>query len=124
VDCSVDWIDGACLMLRRAALPEDGPFDERFFMYSEDEDLCWRLRKRGWLVCFCGTGTAFHKGAASSRLYRNEMLHHFYRSQLLFLTKHYGRHSTFFYTVLMKTILVLRIGSFATSVDAKRRASI
>lgn len=108
VDCSVDWIDGACLMLRRAALAEAGLFDERFFMYSEDEDLCFRLRKRGWLVCFCGAGTAVHRGAASSQLHKIEMLRHFYLSQMLFLTKHRTLRSTFLYRVLMKTVLVLK----------------
>ena len=108
VDCSVDWIDGACLMLRRAALTEAGLFDERFFMYSEDEDLCFRLRKRGWLVCFCGAGTAVHRGAASSRLHKIEMLRHFYLSQMLFLTKHRSRRSTVLYAVLMKTVLTLK----------------
>jgi len=108
VDCSVDWIDGACLMLRRAALNETGFFDERFFMYSEDEDLCFRLRKRDWLVCFCGAGTAVHRGAASSQLHKIEMLRHFYLSQMLFLSKHRSRRSTFFYAVLMKAVLVLK----------------
>jgi GT2 family glycosyltransferase len=108
VDCSVDWIDAACLMLRRAALDEVGLFDERFFMYSEDEDLCFRLRKRGWLVCFCGAGTAVHHGAASSRLNRIAMLRHFYRSQMLFLSKHRSKRSTFLYAVLLKVVLLLK----------------
>jgi len=108
VDCSVDWIDGACLMLRRAALDEAGFFDERFFMYSEDEDLCFRLRKRGWLVCFCGAGTAVHHGAASTRLNKIDMLRHFYLSQMLFLLKHHGPFSAFLFAVAMRTVLVLK----------------
>jgi len=107
-DCSVDWIDGACLMLRRAALDEAGFFDERFFMYSEDEDLCFRLRKRGWLVCFCGAGTAVHHGAASTRLNKIDMLRHFYLSQMLFLLKHHGPFSAFLFAVAMRTVLVLK----------------
>ena len=107
-DCSVDWIDGACLMLRRAALDESGFFDERFFMYSEDEDLCFRLRKRGWLVCFCGAGTAVHRGAASSRLNKIEMLRHFYLSQMLFLLKHHGPCSASLFAVAMRIVLVLK----------------
>jgi len=107
-DCSVDWIDGACLMLRRAALDEAGFFDERFFMYSEDEDLCFRLRKRGWLVCFCGAGTAVHHGAASSRLKKFDMLRHFYLSQMLFLLKHRGTCSAFLFAAAMKIVLVLK----------------
>ena len=107
-DCSVDWIDGACLMLRRAALDEAGFFDERFFMYSEDEDLCFRLRKRGWLVCFCGAGTAVHHGAASSRINRIDMLRHFYLSQILFLLKHHGPCSAFLFAAAMRIVFVLK----------------
>ena len=107
-DCTVDWIDGACLMLRRAALDEVGLFDERFFMYSEDEDLCLRLRGRGWLVCFCGAGTAIHHGAASSRLNEMEMLYHFYLSQMLFLSKHRGHFSVGFYAWAMKVVLGIK----------------
>jgi len=107
-DCSVDWIDGACLMLRRAALDEAGFFDERFFMYSEDEDLCFRLRKRGWLVCFCGAGTAVHHGAASTRLNKIDMLRHFYLSQMLFLLKHHGPGSAFLFAAVMRIVLVLK----------------
>ena len=107
-DCSVDWIDGACLMLRRAALDEAGFFDERFFMYSEDEDLCFRLRKRGWLVCFCGAGTAVHHGAASTRLNKIDMLRHFYLSQILFLLKHHGPFSAFLFAAVIRIVLVLK----------------
>jgi len=107
-DCTIDWIDGACLMLRRAALEDAGLFDEQFFMYSEDEDLCFRLRRRGWLVCFCGAGTAVHHGAASSQRQRIEMMRHFYLSQMMFLSKHRGRGSAFFYAVLLKSVLVLK----------------
>ena len=107
-DCSVDWIDGACLMLRRAALDEAGFFDEQFFMYSEDEDLCFRLRKRGWLVCFCGAGTAVHHGAASSQLNRIDMLRHFYLGQILFLLKHRGPCSALLFTIATKIDLVLK----------------
>ena len=107
-DCTVDWIDGACLMLRRDALDEVGLFDERFFMYSEDEDLCLRLRSGGWLVCFCGAGTAIHHGAASSRSNEMEMLYHFYRSQMLFLSIHRGRFSVGFYAWAMKVVLGIK----------------
>ena len=108
VDCSVDWIDGACLMLRRAALNEIGLFDERFFMYSEDEDLCYRLGKRGWLVCYCGGGTVVHHGAASSKQNKVEMLRQFYLSQMLFLSKHRSPGSSFFYVIAMRVVLGLK----------------
>lgn len=107
-DCSVDWIDGACLMLRRAALDEVGLFDERFFMYSEDEDICLRLKKRGWSICYSAAGTAFHRGGATTEKDRLNMLIHFYFGQILFLRKHRSRSSALLYLTAMKTILALK----------------
>lgn len=108
LDCSVDWIDGACLILRREALNEVGLFDEQFFMYSEDEDLCSRLRQAGWSICFSALGTAIHHEGASSNKKRLEMLCHFYLSQMLFLSKHRGHISVFFYLVSMRSALIFK----------------
>jgi N-acetylglucosaminyl-diphospho-decaprenol L-rhamnosyltransferase len=108
LDCAVDWIDGACLMIRRAALDEVGLFDEQFFIYSEDEDLCFRLRKHGWTICYSAKGIARHHGAASTSQNRFDMLRHFYSSQMLFLSKHRGHASAFLYASTMKTVLFLK----------------
>jgi len=107
-DCTVDWISGACMMLRRMAIEEAGLFDERFFMYSEDEDLCFRLRKLEWLVCYCNEATSVHHGAASSSLNKDEALRQFYRSQILFLSKHRGRGSAVLFAMLMKFVLLMK----------------
>jgi N-acetylglucosaminyl-diphospho-decaprenol L-rhamnosyltransferase len=106
LDCSVDWIDGACLMLRRAALEAIGLFDREFFMYSEDEDLCYRLRRAGWSVCFTSAGEVVHHGGASAEQSRCEMLRHFYCSQMIFLSKHHGSMWVFLFRVLMTTVLM------------------
>lgn len=107
-DCDIDWIDGACLMLRRAALDEIGLLDEQFFMYSEDEDLCSRLKAHKWLICFSRAGTAIHHGGATSKKYKRDMLFHFYRSQMLYLLKHNGRLSVSFYMMTMSAVLRLK----------------
>lgn len=107
-DCAVDWIDGACLMLRRAALDDAGLFDEQFFMYSEDEDLCLRLRKRRWTVCYSAAAVAFHKGGGSSAENPEELLRHFYKSQMLFLYKHHSQFSVHLYQAAMLTVLSIK----------------
>ena len=74
----VDWASGAMLFLRRSALTSVGGWDERYFMYMEDVDLCWRLRRLGWRVGFEPAGRAVHvQGASTDRTpYRMIAEHH------------------------------------------------
>jgi N-acetylglucosaminyl-diphospho-decaprenol L-rhamnosyltransferase len=62
-----EFLQGAALLLRREAFDEVGGFDERFFMYGEDADLCARLRAAGWGVDLCPESTFVHVGGGSSR---------------------------------------------------------
>lgn len=80
----VDWLSGAALWLRRAALDDVGGWDERYFMYVEDVDLCWRLRRAGWRVAYEPAGTVEHLLGVSTanRPYRMIAEHH--RSLLRF----------------------------------------
>jgi GT2 family glycosyltransferase len=63
----VDQLMGAALFLRRAALDQVGGMDERFFMYYEEVDLCYRLRQAGWRIVFVPEATITHLGGESSR---------------------------------------------------------
>ncbi len=60
----VDWAMGAALMLRRAALDRTGFFDEGFFMYSEETDLCRRLAHAGYETHFLPDVTVVHHDSA------------------------------------------------------------
>jgi N-acetylglucosaminyl-diphospho-decaprenol L-rhamnosyltransferase len=73
--------------LRRAALDTVGGWDERYFMYVEDVDLCWRLRQAGWRIGYEPGGTVVHiKGASTDRHpYRMIAAHH--RSLLRFAAR-------------------------------------
>ena len=74
----VDWVSGAAIWLRRGALDDVGGWDERYFMYLEDTDLCWRLRSAGWEVAYEPAGIVVHvQGASASRRpYRMLLEHH------------------------------------------------
>lgn len=86
---SVDWVSGACIILRREALNKVGLLDEGFFMYFEDNDLCLRLRERGWRVYYNPDVSVIHLGGQS--LAQNpEAPEAYYRSLDHFYSKHYG----------------------------------
>src|SRR5919206_573141 len=66
----VDWVSGACLLARRADLEAVGLLDERFFLYTEDVDLCARIRARGRAVLFTPEAEIVHlrgRSAATAR---------------------------------------------------------
>jgi len=71
-------VSGAAVWLRREALDDVGGWDERYFMYMEDVDLCWRLRGAGWGVAYEPAGRVVHVQGASTarRPYRMIVEHH------------------------------------------------
>jgi N-acetylglucosaminyl-diphospho-decaprenol L-rhamnosyltransferase len=74
----VDWVSGACFLVRRSAWEEVGGFDQDFFMYMEDVDLCLRLRNRGWAVAYEPGAEIMHvQGVSADRHpYRMLLAHH------------------------------------------------
>jgi GT2 family glycosyltransferase len=63
----VEVISGACLMVTRDAFERAGSFSAKYFMYAEDVDLCYQVRKAGWRVCYTGHATVIHHGGGTSR---------------------------------------------------------
>ncbi|MEJ2441351.1 MAG: glycosyltransferase family 2 protein [Patescibacteria group bacterium] len=61
-----DWVTGAFLLTRKEILDDVGVFDEDYFMYTEEVDLCWRIKKKGWQVWFLPKWDITHLGGASS----------------------------------------------------------
>jgi N-acetylglucosaminyl-diphospho-decaprenol L-rhamnosyltransferase len=74
----VDWVSGSCFMARRAAWEQLGGFDESYFMYAEDVDLCWRAKAAGWRVAFEPAARVVHLQGHSTdqRAYRMIVRHH------------------------------------------------
>ena len=85
----VDWVSGACLMMRREAIDQVGLLDENIFMYFEDNDWCLRIRQAGWKVYYNPKVEIVHLGGQS--LAQNpEAQRAYYRSLDYFYRKHYG----------------------------------
>ncbi len=75
-----EWISGTALAVRRHAFELVGGFDEQYFMYVEDVDLCWRLRQRGQYVAVCESAEVVHRIGGSSRHRPFAMIGHHHRS--------------------------------------------
>ncbi len=85
----VDWVSGACCCLRRSAVLAAGGFDERFFLYFEDVDLCLQLGRDGWSSWFLPDVQAVHLGGGSqSDATAARRRHH--RSMAQFFAKRHG----------------------------------
>jgi N-acetylglucosaminyl-diphospho-decaprenol L-rhamnosyltransferase len=89
----IDSGTGACLMFRRQALDQVGVYDEAFFMYGEDLDLCFRLKVAGWKVMYWPQAVVTHYNGQSSRQRSSAMIREFHRSMWIFFQKNY-RHTT------------------------------
>lgn len=86
---TVPWIKGAALALRREAFEEVRGFDESFFLYAEDVDLCFRFRNAGWEVRFTDTARVVHVEGASTRQVHAESMVRFFDSLARFYRRYY-----------------------------------
>jgi N-acetylglucosaminyl-diphospho-decaprenol L-rhamnosyltransferase len=86
-DSFVDWVSGACFLARRQAFDELGGFDEAYFMYAEDIDLCWRAKQAGWKVKYVPVATVTHLQGASTNLHPYRMLAAHHRSAYRFASR-------------------------------------
>jgi len=86
----VDWVSGAALCIRRAALERIGLLDERYFMYCEDVDWCYTVGQAGWKVLYFPEAVITHIIGRSSDLVVEKMVRAHHRSMRLFYWKHYA----------------------------------
>jgi len=87
----VDWIVGACILLRREAIEQVGLLDERVFMYSDELDWCRRARSAGWSVVYLPTAQVIHHEGKSSEQAVAARHIHFQEAKIHYFRKHHGR---------------------------------
>jgi N-acetylglucosaminyl-diphospho-decaprenol L-rhamnosyltransferase len=87
----IDFAKAAGFLLRRAAFDNVGPFDEEFFLFSEETDWCYRLREAGWQSFFYPGAEVVHVGGASWRAESATLFTEQVRGHLRFLAKHQGQ---------------------------------
>jgi N-acetylglucosaminyl-diphospho-decaprenol L-rhamnosyltransferase len=86
---AVDWVSGACLLVRRTDAEAAGLFDERFFLYWEDADFCAALRALGRRVLFSPVAEVTHARGRSGTGRGAAVAAHYRRGQLAFYAKHH-----------------------------------
>jgi N-acetylglucosaminyl-diphospho-decaprenol L-rhamnosyltransferase len=104
----VPWLKGAALAIRCDAFRAVGGFDESFFMYFEDADLCYRLTRAGWEIHFAPVATVVHAGAASTSQYPTEMAVRLFDSTVQFYRRHYSAFRLAQMLVLMRGLMFAR----------------
>jgi GT2 family glycosyltransferase len=86
---TADWVVGACVLVRLAAVAEVGPFDDSYFMYAEELDWCVRARRKGWQIWFEPAAVATHRLGGSSRQNELALMVESYRSMYRFYATYY-----------------------------------
>lgn len=98
---SIDWVSGASMLIRRAAIGER-IFDEAFFMFGEDMDLCDRVRRAGWDVLYTSTHSIIHHhGRSFERQDTPAVLAMAHRGPRLAFRKRHGAFSAFVYDAIL-----------------------
>lgn len=131
----VDWVPGTFSAIRRAMLQQLGFFDERFFLYYEETDLCLRAKRAGWKVYFIPDAEVVHEGGGCSKTRKDmefdtggsQLLKFRMRSEMLYFRKNYGMYAAISNAAVemgwhvLRALVNLRPGNESR---VKRRASI
>ena len=88
---SVDWVSGAAMLVRRAAIDAVGGMDEAFFMFNEDVDWCRRMNDAGWSVDYVPAASVVHHIGASRGGVSNQVILERHRGMIHYFRKHHRR---------------------------------
>ena len=96
----IDCLTGAFMLVRKTTVDDIGLLDDTFFMYGEDIDWCYRIKKAGWKIIYFGeAGIVHYKGASSedkkTKRRNPKLVYEFYRAMYVFYRKHYTKKYNF-----------------------------
>ncbi len=101
----VDWVSGACMLTRKKLLQEVGKFDENFFLYFEDADLCYRMKSKGKIIYFPEVQVV-HVVGSSTKSQNLQTEYHYRKSQLYY----YKLHNSLISNLILKLYLSFKFG--------------
>lgn len=111
----VDWVTGAALMIRRKLYEAVSGFDEKYFMYFEDSDLCKRIKNLGYKICYFPGTTVIHQVNATVKT--SETINLEYRKSQLY---YYRKHLSIISRMLLRFYLFIKTGNIIFDVNEKK----
>lgn len=105
---TVDALSGSCMFLRKETLEEVTGFDEQFFMYGEDLDLCFRIQQKGWDICYTPDTEIIHFKGESTKKSELKYVRIFYGAMVIFMEKHFSSRYSKIFTTLLKSAVWIR----------------
>ena len=106
---AVPWTLGAALAIRRKAIEAVNGFEETYFMYYEEVDLCYRLAKAGWQTHFAPVTEVIHIGGASTQQMRSDMMVQFFTSLAQFYRRYYSKLRMFELIFIVQSVAIARL---------------
>lgn len=121
---SVDWLMGACIMMPQSIYRKIGGFDPEYFMYCEDADWCFRVKKEGYWIYHVPQFSIYHYHQQSSRLRKKFTFVRIFLSFRKFVLKHYGAamYNRFRLVVLLEMLIRLPVYAFFWLITPKARS--
>lgn len=113
----IEMLRGPCYLLKRRAIERAGMFDKNFFLFWEEYDLSFRIRQRGYRICYTPYAKVWHKGGAGTTRNPRLWFYHQMRSPLFFMRKHATRAQYYFFIVAF----ILTTPSFAARIVIQHR---
>ena len=104
----VDWVSGACMLVRREAIEQVGGLDEAYFMFNEDVDWCRRMGQSGWTVTYVPSAEVVHRVGASRRRVSTRVIVERHRGMIHYFHKHHPRGRVV--TALADALILARAG--------------
>ena len=116
----VDVLSGAFMMLSKKAISLTGGFDENFFMYGEDVDLSFRIKKAGLSNYYLSDTCILHFKGESTQKFSSDYIKHFYGAMELFVKKHYSNKKAMIFFMKNAIALSKMIAAVKTKITSKR----
>jgi GT2 family glycosyltransferase len=105
----VDVATGCFMLVRRQAIEKIGLMDERFFVYGEETDWCYRFKKSGWKIMFTPDGQIIHYGGQTTKQMARKFRLQLHGSELIFMKLHRSKLTFLFARFLTASFLILRV---------------